>query len=43
MVYTRNGQSLLHSVADLIDPITGGWDEELIRHFFFGKLMSKVS
>jgi hypothetical protein len=30
---------VIDKVADLINPLTGIWDEELIREVFFGVLM----
>jgi hypothetical protein len=37
-VYTLRGNILLQKVSDLINPITGTWDEELILQNF-GQLM----
>jgi hypothetical protein len=30
-VFSRKGQSILRTVDELINPITGEWDEEIIR------------
>jgi hypothetical protein len=32
--YSHRGQNLLQWVSDLINPVTGTWDEELIRQTF---------
>jgi hypothetical protein len=34
-VYTPRGHILLQTVADLINPITGAWNEELLRQIFW--------
>jgi hypothetical protein len=33
-VYTQKGQRILRSMANLIDPFTGQWDEDLVRDTF---------
>ena len=41
-VITPRGNTLLCTVNELINPETGGWDEDLVRHIFFSVDVDRI-
>lgn len=42
-ILTPKGNCLLRNVQDLIDPISGMWDEDLIRSIFWDVDVNQIS